>query len=264
MVYSTHEDAANFDNTTPFYLPEHGLVTIAQIGISYLLCIYVLGKVFKVGVQKENLALLMCIYNAGLSLLSLYMFFGFYYIVKENWAKENYDFSLFFSDPELKLSKGTQWFYLLFYWSKYVEYMDTLWTVLLGKFKANPRCILQVYHHFVTPSIVYLGLYFPWGSGWTGPVSNTFVHIIMYAYYSGSYFFKQKWYRKMGNYIFMVQMAQFFGIILLTCFVLYFQAYTSLFALLFVFSQYFAFVGLFIAFYIFRQKEMKVKKAKQT
>ena len=41
-----------------------------------------------------------------------------------------------------------------FYYSKYIEYLDTAWLVLKGK----PVSFLQTFHHFGAPWDVYLGL----------------------------------------------------------------------------------------------------------
>jgi len=258
MVYSTHDYSKDFDATTPFYLPQHELNTVFLIGGMYLAGIFICNRAF--GSLKLQISFIMFIYNICLSLLSLWMFLGFFTPFVENWKNENFSFRLLYDDPELKLSQNMQWFYLLFYWSKYVEYLDTFWTILLGKLKFNPRCVLQVYHHFVTPLIVYCGLYYPWTANWAGPLTNTFVHVIMYAYYAGSYLFKQKWYKGLGSYIFYVQMTQFITNILLSTLVNFYGYISHKNAQMFVYVQYLIFVGLFIAFYLFRKKEMKSKK----
>ena len=60
----------------------------------------------------------MFIYNICLSAISLWMFFGLYNPFIENWSKENYDLGILINDTEMKISEGTQWFLLLFYWTK--------------------------------------------------------------------------------------------------------------------------------------------------
>lgn len=52
---------------------------------------------------------------------------------------------------ENKLFVSTAW---SFYYSKYVEYLDTVWLVLKGK----PVSFLQTFHHFGAPWDVYLGI----------------------------------------------------------------------------------------------------------
>ena len=67
-----------------------------------------------------------------------------------------------------------------FYYSKYVEYLDTAWLVLKGK----PVSFLQTFHHFGAPWDVYLGLAFENEGLWIFVVLNAFIHTIMYSYYA--------------------------------------------------------------------------------
>jgi len=261
MVYTTHDYAADFDTTKPFYLPEHELDFVVKIGIGYLCSIVILQSIF--GGGKLNVYFLMFLYNILLSALSLYMFLGFLFPFIENWSNENYDIEILINDPEMKMAQGMQWVYLLFYWTKYFEYIDTIWTIILGKMKFNPRCILQVYHHFITPSIVYCGLYYPMSGNWTGPLTNTFVHVIMYAYWAGSYLFKQKWYKKIGTYIYYLQMTQFYSNIIFHMIVLAVGYRSHQIAFCFIISQYLIFTLLFISFFIFRKKEMQQREDKK-
>lgn len=67
-----------------------------------------------------------------------------------------------------------------FYWSKYVEYLDTAWLVLKGK----PVSFLQTFHHFGAPWDVYLGIQFQNEGLWIFVFLNAFIHTIMYTYYA--------------------------------------------------------------------------------
>lgn len=88
-----------------------------------------------------------------------------------------------------------------FYYSKYVEYLDTAWLVLKGK----PVSFLQTFHHFGAPWDVYLGIQLQneglsWSSAapaaaiklcsrscaglWIFMFLNAFIHTIMYTYYA--------------------------------------------------------------------------------
>ena len=67
-----------------------------------------------------------------------------------------------------------------FYWSKYVEYLDTAWLVLKGK----PVSFLQSFHHFGAPWDVYLGIQFQNEGLWIFVFLNAFIHTIMYTYYA--------------------------------------------------------------------------------
>jgi len=67
-----------------------------------------------------------------------------------------------------------------FYYSKYVEYLDTVWLVLKGK----PVSFLQTFHHFGAPWDIYLGLVFQNEALWIFMFLNAFIHTIMYTYYA--------------------------------------------------------------------------------
>jgi len=77
------------------------------------------------------------------------------------------------------------WFYT-FYLSKFVEYIDTIFLVIKAKGimpPANSQYFLHIYHHAVTAGIVWCCLNFNFTVAWTGPFTNSFVHILMYGYY---------------------------------------------------------------------------------
>jgi len=67
-----------------------------------------------------------------------------------------------------------------FYYSKYVEYLDTAWLVLKGK----EVSFLQTFHHFGAPWDVYLGIKFANEGLWIFVFLNAFIHTVMYTYYA--------------------------------------------------------------------------------
>lgn len=67
-----------------------------------------------------------------------------------------------------------------FYYSKYIEYMDTAWLVMKGK----PVSFLQTFHHFGAPWDVWMGLQFQNEGLWIFIFLNAAIHTIMYAYYA--------------------------------------------------------------------------------
>lgn len=69
-----------------------------------------------------------------------------------------------------------------FYWSKYVEYLDTAWLVLKGK----PVSFLQSFHHFGAPWDMYLGIALKNEGVWIFLFLNSFIHTVMYAYYAAT------------------------------------------------------------------------------
>ena len=72
-------------------------------------------------------------------------------------------------------SKLFMWAAWSFYYSKYVEYLDTVWLVLKGK----PVSFLQTFHHFGAPWDVYLGLVMENEGLWIFMFLNAFIHTIM-------------------------------------------------------------------------------------
>jgi len=67
-----------------------------------------------------------------------------------------------------------------FYYSKYVEYLDTVWLVIKGK----DVSFLQTFHHFGAPWDVYLGIQFANEGLWIFVFLNAFIHTVMYTYYA--------------------------------------------------------------------------------
>ena len=76
-------------------------------------------------------------------------------------------------------SKLFVWTAKAFYYSKYVEYLDTAWLVLKGKNVS----FLQAFHHFGAPWDVYLGIRLQNEGVWIFMFFNSFIHTIMYTYY---------------------------------------------------------------------------------
>jgi hypothetical protein len=74
-------------------------------------------------------------------------------------------------------SKLFVWAAKSFYYSKYVEYLDTVWLVLKGK----PVSFLQTFHHFGAPWDVYLGLVLENEGLWIFLFLNSFIHTVMYT-----------------------------------------------------------------------------------
>lgn len=73
------------------------------------------------------------------------------------------------------------WSYV-FYLSKYVELLDTLFVVLRGS--AVPHFGLQVYHHALVLPMMWLWLESSMSLQHIGLLFNTGVHVVMYLYYA--------------------------------------------------------------------------------
>lgn len=105
----------------------------------------------------------------------------------------------------LRMARGCWWYYF----SKFTEFMDTIFFVL--RKKNSHVSTLHVIHHGVMPMSVWFGVKFtPGGHSTFFGFINTFVHIIMYTYYFfaafGAQYQKYLWWKK---YLTTLQMVQF-------------------------------------------------------
>jgi len=139
----------------------------------------------------------------------------------------------------------------VFFLSKYYEAIDTLMLFVRGK---RP-IFLHVFHHTVTPAIVFATWVPTWlPIAWVGPLTNSWVHVLMYAYYAGTDFFPSL--RSFGFLVTWIQLIQF-----MTCiFVLLLGWALGTYPLshpggLYVGACYVAFLYLFVEMYQAKKKE---------
>ena len=97
----------------------------------------------------------------------------------------------------------------LFYISKFVELLDTVFFIMRKKF--NQVTFLHVFHHGIMPCTWWFGIRFvPGGFGSFHALINSFIHFVMYAYYGlaalGPEYQKYLWWKK---YMTKMQMIQF-------------------------------------------------------
>jgi len=121
--------------------------------------------------------LIMCIY-------SLYAFVGTLSVMIDN--NNTAPRSTLVCDPQKLQQRGMDYWFYTFYLSKYVEYFDTIFLIIKDKGimpPANSQYFLHIYHHAVTAAIVWACMHFQFSTSWTGPLTNSFVHILMYGYY---------------------------------------------------------------------------------
>jgi hypothetical protein len=68
----------------------------------------------------------------------------------------------------------------LFYYSKYVEYLDTIFLIVAGK----PVSFLQYFHHLGAPIDMWILAQYNNPAAWIFVVWNSIIHTLMYAYYA--------------------------------------------------------------------------------
>jgi len=123
--------------------------------------------------------LIMCLY-------SFYAFVGTSLVLFQNLKKSDFEFYKLFCDKTQSMKEGLDFWVYTFYLSKFFEYLDTIFLVLKAKPvmpPENSQYFLHIYHHAVTAAIVWTAMYFHLSTSWIGPVSNAFVHTLMYGYY---------------------------------------------------------------------------------
>ncbi|XP_025205782.1 elongation of very long chain fatty acids protein AAEL008004-like [Melanaphis sacchari] len=139
----------------------------------------------------------------------------FYELGISGWLTGRYNFRCepvdYSNDPMTLRMVNICWWY---YFSKFTEFMDTIFFVL--RKKDRHISTLHVIHHGVMPMSVWFGVKFtPGGHSTFFGLLNTFVHIIMYAYYLlaalGPNVQKYLWWKK---YLTTLQMMQFLAIML--------------------------------------------------
>ncbi|KAJ8311122.1 hypothetical protein KUTeg_011322 [Tegillarca granosa] len=87
----------------------------------------------------------------------------------------------------------------LFYFSKLIELLDTVFFVL--RKKNNQISFLHVYHHTTMPLLWWVGVRFvPGGEAYFSASINSFIHVLMYTYYllsaMGPQMQKYLWWKK--------------------------------------------------------------------
>jgi len=200
------------------------------------------------------------IYNAIMSVFSFWVFYGVCRALVENYNNSESEVNPLTCDNNLDLFKGMEWYFKIFYYSKFVEYIDTFFLVMAGVANPGMKMTLHLYHHLITPSIVYATWFYPCNGGWCGPVTNSFVHVIMYAYYGISVVYPNI--KKYGNIVTYVQLTQFVGVILYHVLMIIpncWECNCNRWQLFFNFSQYVIFLFLFLFFLISKNRSKKLE-----
>ena len=179
---------------------------------------------------------------------------------------KNYDLTLLWCDDELTLRPGFEYWFFWFFASKYIEYLDTVFLILAKKYGNSIGWTLQVYHHFITASVAWIAWFYPVPSFWVGLVTNTFVHIFMYAYFALAVYDARL--RKFAFWITGLQLAQFYFCVALGVIVVPLLMYKndcrgSWLSWAYICGVYSSFLVLFVLFAREKKKAMRESKAKK-
>jgi len=150
-------------------------------GVAYLAMVAILPRFVPSGGIKGIKGVL-ALHNSILSVGSLLMFTGCLTEMFRRTQREgNWDW-MFCESPEARATGPLYFWSYMFYISKYYEMLDTILALLRGS--EPPHFGLHVYHHALVPVMTWnwpqntMSLQFP------GLLFNTFVHIVMYVYYT--------------------------------------------------------------------------------
>ena len=145
------------------------------------------------------------LYNLSMVIVNFYIAYelyvstiGYYY-----WPCEPVDYTL---DPRSMRIASAFW---LYYFSKIIELLDTVFFILRGKY--NQVTFLHVYHHSTMPVMFWIGCNFAAGGNSVfGAALNSVIHVIMYTYYYlasfGPRFRQYLWWKR---YLTQIQLTQF-------------------------------------------------------
>ncbi|XP_050400450.1 elongation of very long chain fatty acids protein 7 [Patella vulgata] len=229
-----------------------GWVLMSSPWPSILICvayfIFVrLGPTFMANRKPMDLKNLLLVYNFSMVILSGYIFVEF---LLSGWGTgysygcQPVDYS---NTPKAMRMVRVCW---LFYFSKFIELLDTVFFLLRKKF--NQVSFLHVFHHGVMPFSWWFGVKFAAGGfGTFHALLNSFIHFLMYTYYGvaalGPEFQKYLWWKK---YMTKLQITQFICVALHASQLLFIDCNYSMIFVYWIGAYAVIFLVLFADFYI--------------
>ncbi len=147
------------------------------ISVAYLLVVFALNAWMKTRepFEMKSVAIL---HNAVLIALSLYMGVE----ILRNAVGSKFAFVCNRVDRTSESGLGMAKVLYIFYLSKAYEFVDTF--IMALKKKTDQISFLHLYHHFMTFLLWWFGMRFtPGGDAYFSAMLNSFVHVVMYAYY---------------------------------------------------------------------------------
>ncbi|XP_072461668.1 very long chain fatty acid elongase 7 [Notamacropus eugenii] len=148
----------------------------------------------------------MITYNFLIVIFSLYMCYEFF---MSGWGV-GYSYQCDLVDySRSPIALRMAWTCWLYYFSKFIELLDTIFFVL--RKKNSQVTFLHVFHHTIMPWTWWFGVKFAAGGlGTFHAMLNTAVHVVMYTYYGlcalGPSYQKYLWWKK---YLTTLQLVQF-------------------------------------------------------
>lgn len=152
----------------------------------------------------------MILYNAIQVILNGYMVYRIVYALIWNGHP-------FIAGPIYLVNTGAAYAVWLHYCDKYLEFLDTYFMILRGKM--DQVTFLHVYHHTSIACAWWIGLKLhPGGDIYFGALINSWIHVMMYSYYTLSLLkIRCPW----KKYLTMAQLTQFVSVLLYSAFSMY-------------------------------------------
>ncbi|XP_008283977.1 elongation of very long chain fatty acids protein 1a [Stegastes partitus] len=182
-------------------------IQMTSILLAYVFLSVYVGPRLMANRKPFGLKTAMIVYNLSMVLLNAYIVYEFMmsgWGTTYTWRCDLIDTS---SSPEALRMIRVAW---LFYFSKYIELLDTAFFVL--RKKQSQITFLHVFHHSFMPWTWWWGITLTpvGGMGSFHALVNATVHVIMYTYYglsaAGPRFHKYLWWKK---YMTAIQLTQF-------------------------------------------------------
>lgn len=182
-------------------------IVMTLILLSYVFLVLYVGPRYMASRKPYNLKTPMVIYNFSMVFFNAYIVYEFLmsgWATTFTWRCDLIDVS---TGPQTLRMIRVAW---LFYFSKYVELLDTAFFVL--RKKHSQVTFLHIFHHSVLPWSWWWGITLTpaGGMGSFHAMINAMVHVVMYSYYglsaAGPRFHKYLWWKK---YMTAIQLTQF-------------------------------------------------------
>ncbi|XP_025415383.1 elongation of very long chain fatty acids protein 4-like isoform X1 [Sipha flava] len=200
--FNQWSESLSDSRTKGWWMVNSGLTTLT-ITICYLLIVWLTPRYM----QKRsayNLKYILIIYNVIMILVNVFIFTELLLMaIKLNYSWMCQPITYVNPEAELRIAVAV-W---LFYLTNFFELLDTIFFML--RKKNNQLSFLHVYHHSTMFVFSWIGTkYVPGGSAFLPILINSFVHIIMYLYYTLAAMHCTK-IMKYKKFVTIIQLAQF-------------------------------------------------------
>ena len=246
-LYQYWRDVGDY-RTADYPLIRDGPWLMLTIIISYFMFVEKIGPRFMKFREPFELRGVLLFYNTFMVLANAYFFVkGLEWI---RYGSSLFDFRLPGKEDHSMAVQQQIWSFYLYYITKYVDLLDTIFFVLRKKYSQITG--LHLYHHTVVPILGWMTIWYRFNVPSIGlfAVLNSLVHTVMYTYYTLSAFGprvqKYLWWKK---YITQLQLIQFSIFCIYGTIVKCFQVGYPPFAIWMAYTQAFIFFYLFIRFY---------------